>query len=166
VNRNEVDSNDDALVDRLRSLRELSWDRPDHRRALEERIMGENRERRGGWRWITGKAALIVGLVVLGGMAAGATTMWIVQELCVEPGTSDGNGNCTWIIHHEDGSTEETEMLPEDTGWLSIDDDGEGGSALIGVTPCEPPDEAADAPGTSEAPTTAVPATAPAAGGN
>jgi hypothetical protein len=139
-------SDEDALVDRLRSLRELSWDRPDHRRALEQKIMSGQGGRMRRWRWLTGKAALIVGLVVLGGMAAGATTMWIVQEISVEPGTSDGQGNCTWIIHHEDGSTEETEMLPEDTGWLTVDDDDGGGTSLIGVTPCDPPEGSADVP--------------------
>jgi hypothetical protein len=151
VNRNEVDRNEDALVDRLRSLRELSWDRPDHRRSLEQKIMDEFGGRMRRWRWLTGKAALFVGLVVLGGMAAGATTLWIVQEISVEPGTPDGQGNCTWIIHHEDGSTEETEPLPEDSGWLTVDDEDGGGSTLLGVTRVDPSDAASQTPAAAPA---------------
>jgi len=128
----------EALVERLRSLRELSWDRPDHRRSLEERIMREGTGSTRRWRWLTAKAALFVGVVVMGGVAAGATTMWLVSEAWVEPGTSDGQGNCTWIVHDADGTTQETEMLPEDSAWISIDDD-DGGSTSSAVGKVDDP---------------------------
>ena len=128
------DETRDPVVARLESLRELSWDRPDHRSLLEDRIM--NASDSGGRRlkWLSSKAALFLGLVLLGGVATGATTMWILNEIKVEPGTSDGNGNCTWIITYPDGSTEETEPLPEDSAWFGVEADEDGnGAALIGV---------------------------------
>ena len=93
----------DEVIPRLASLRELSWDRPDHRERLEMRLMNSNRSlgRCGGSRR---RAALFLGVVLLGGAAAGATTMWILSGVAVEPGTPDGQGNCTWIITHPDGT--------------------------------------------------------------
>jgi hypothetical protein len=132
-----MSSNDetrDPVVARLESLRELSWDRPDHRSLLEERIMDASDSGGRRLKWLSSKAALFLGLVLLGGVAAGATTMWILNEISVEKGTSDGNGNCTWIITYPDGSSEETEPLPEDSGWFVVDDDGSGdGGAVLGV---------------------------------
>jgi hypothetical protein len=122
----------DEVIPRLASLRELSWDRPDHRERLEMRLMNSNRSL-GPLRWLTSKAALFLGVVLLGGAAAGATTMWILSEVTVEPGTPDGQGNCTWIITHPDGTKEETEPLPEDSGWFVIDGGDGGDSTLVGV---------------------------------
>ena len=138
-----LDETQDPVVARLESLRELSWDRPDHRSLLEERIMNASDSGARRLKWLSSKAALFLGLVLLGGVAAGATTIWILNEIKVEPGASDGNGNCTWIITYPDGSTEETEPLPEDSAWFAVEADEEGGdSMLIGVG--EPVEDAVD----------------------
>ncbi len=122
----------DEVIPRLASLRELSWDRPGHRERLEMQLMNARRSI-GPLRWLGSKAALFLGLVLVGGAAAGATTMWILDEVTVEPGTPDGQGNCTWIITQPDGTQEETEPLPEDSSWFVIDGEDGGDATLLGV---------------------------------
>lgn len=100
------------------------------------------------WGWLTTKAALFLGIVLLGGMAAGATAAWIYDSIRVEPGESDGHGNCRFVITDDaTGEQETTEFLPEDSAFFTIpNDDGEASTVIAvgadgsGHAPPSPPE--------------------------
>jgi hypothetical protein len=128
---------EDRIASRLGLLRDVAWDRPEHRRKLEEALVNDGRRRAATWGWLTTKAALFLGIVLVGGMAAGATAAWIYDSIRIEPGESDGHGNCRFIITDEaTGEQTTTEFLPEDSAFFSIPcDDDDDDATMIGVEP-------------------------------
>jgi hypothetical protein len=133
----------DPVVDALRTLRGLAWQRADHQRRLEKTIMETTSWwQKRSWR---AKTAVIGGLVVVGGVA-GATTAtvienWIVQvdDVTITGIDLPGDQQLMTFTQTSTGEVLSSEIVPDDTG-LFVIDDPEHGNPVLALTPAGAPD--------------------------
>ena len=128
----------DPVVDALRTLRGLAWQRADHQRRLEKTIMETTSWwQKRSWR---AKTAVIGGLVVVGGVA-GATTAtvienWIVQvdDVTITGIDLPGDQQLMTFTQTSTGEVLSSDIVPDDTA-LFVIDDPEAGNPVLALTP-------------------------------